>query len=156
MDGSSVRTSKNSADVAGAGSGNGGYGGQGNSNRAGGDDWNYSAGGGAGNPGGYNETAQHQLAGRAPTGTGGLMIIYAGTFNNNNLISSEGANGGYISSSYAYATGGSSGGGSINIFYKALTEKGSNTAKGGSRIYGSHSVSSGAGGSGSITYTQID
>lgn len=89
-DGSAVRTNDNSKDKAESGYENGGQGGQGNSNKATGDNGNYSAGGGAGNPGGYNEKDQHKLSGRAPTGTGGLLIIYAGTFNNQNEIVSKG------------------------------------------------------------------
>ena len=45
-------------------------------------------------------------------GTGGLLIIYGNKINNNNLIESNG-----VSAIYETVTGGSSGGGSINLFY---------------------------------------
>ncbi len=67
-------------------------------------------GGGAGNPGGKTNSGTN-----GQTGTGGLLIIYADKIDNSNgTIESVGTSGG---SGYK-ACGGSSGGGSVNIFYK--------------------------------------
>lgn len=69
-----------------------------------------------GNPGGkgmINVSQTTSLSGS--NGTGGLLIIYANTFINNSNIESKGSKGG---DGYNYGgQGGSSGGGSINIFY---------------------------------------
>jgi hypothetical protein len=68
------------------------------------------AGGGAGNPNGTGGTA-------TANGTGGLLTIYAGTYVNNGAVSSEGMMGAYaINKVYNSVCGGSSGGGTINIF----------------------------------------
>lgn len=70
-------------------------------------------------------------------------------------------NGGEISSAGPFPAGGSSGGGSINIFYRNLIEKGSYNVNGGDKAFGGVQggkkiIYSGAGGSGTATYTQIN
>lgn len=64
------------------------------------DGWGHSVG--IGNPGGQN-------------GTGGLIILYGNIIKNNSIISSNGI-GTYASDG---TTAGASGGGSINLFYRA-------------------------------------
>ena len=86
----------------------------------------YSGGRGAGNPRG---------------GTGGLLIIYANEYTNNGTLTAKGT-------SVTDYNGGSSGGGTINIFYKTKTSNGTTNVTGGS-TYG------GAGGNGTVTYTEI-
>lgn len=88
----------------GNGDNNGGAGGNGTST------YGYArpTGGGAGNPG----AGSYSGGGKGEDGTGGLLIIYANNFINNNIISSNGSIGG----SGSNGSGGSSGGGSINIF----------------------------------------
>ena len=111
--------------------GAGGYGGVLNDNGG-----LYQCGGGAGNPGGNAKNAAY--AGKP--GTGGLLIIYADTYDNKSLVTANGAAGGTGTGGY----GGSSGGGSINIFYNYLINEGNATA---------NSVSSPiVGKSGTITY----
>ena len=74
-------------------------------------DATYGAGGGAGNSGGKSIRS---YSSHGQNGTGGLLVIFTNEFLNENIISSNGSNGGY-----AYrAGGGGSGGGSINIFYQ--------------------------------------
>ena len=68
-------------------------------------------GGGAGNPGGSGDPA-------GASGTGGLLILYANEYENNGLISAYGYRGGSSST----GPGGSSGGGSINIFTNQATD----------------------------------
>ena len=75
-------------------------------------------------------------------GTGGLLIIYANEYENNGTISAKGTD----TSSY----GGASGGGSINLFYLNLISAGNVSVVGGSRSSG------GAGGTGTVTYTQLE
>lgn len=92
-----------------------------------------SAGSGAGNP---------------SNGTGGLLAIYASTFENNATIQANGASGGGGS-----VGGGASGGGSVNIFYKEKVAEGTITANGGRGI-GSYRAG-GSGGAGSVNQLQI-
>ena len=128
-----------------AGSSNGGAGGNSDKNASG---TTYGTTGGAGNPGGKNG---------ASNGTGGLLIIYADEYDNNGNITATGARGG----SASISAGGSSGGGSINIFTNQPTnidklgividEKynsilGNTTFSGGA----SSSVNGGAGGLGTV------
>ena len=103
-------------------------------------------GGGAGNPGGANGKGTSSAGGN---GTGGLLVIYAGTYANNNTISAKGADGGT-----GYTGGGSSGGGSINIFYRTLITKGTSVSAAGGSAVGT-SKNGGAGGTGTITYKEI-
>ncbi len=88
------------------GSSNGGMGGSGHGVGS-------SAGGGSGNPGGLG----FNVGTRGQNGTGGLLVLYTKDLINNGQITSCGSNGGT-----AQITGGSSGGGSINIFYKQNIE----------------------------------
>ena len=93
-------------------------------------------------------------------GTGGLLIIYANDLINEGIIESNGVSPAAVNDR-AYTYGGASGGGSVNIFYKTLTNNGNVTASGGIGRRGYTAIArrtntSGNGGNGSITYTQID
>ena len=66
---------------------------------------------------------------KGDNGTGGLLVIYANVFNNLGIISSIGSNGGNVN---WHGSGGGSGGGSINIFYKSNISLGTITVSGGS------------------------
>jgi hypothetical protein len=107
----------------------------------------YSAGGGAGNPGGIGSGVSCCEYNSGQNGTGGLLIIRANNVTNGGTISSRGSNGGYATG----ASGGSSGGGSINIFtYGSYTSTGTVIATGGDAMtYGS------LGGNGSISIGSI-
>lgn len=98
--------------------------------------------GGLGN---INNSATTALKGQ--DGTGGLLILYAGTLVNNSTISSNGSIGG--GDAY-HAEGGSSGAGSINIFLK------NNIAQGTLSAVSSANNQGGAGGNGSISVTSIN
>ena len=107
--------------------------------------------GGAGNPGGnsYKNYNNHE-------GTGGLLIINAIKLVNNGKIQSNGVIGGR-----ANAAGGSSGGGSINIFYKeeyinngTIISNGGETAI-GIDLGGGGNISGGSGGDGTVTIGNI-
>ena len=128
-----------------AGSSSGGAGGNAYSNyysNTGG----YAAGGGAGNPGGSYAGSSCCAKNSGQTGTGGLLIINTDALENTGTINSSGMKGGYGSG----ASGGSSGGGSINIFYRTLISEGTITSTGGAE------VSAGSkGGDGSVTLTQL-
>ncbi|MDO5151335.1 MAG: glycine-rich protein, partial [Oscillospiraceae bacterium] len=134
--------------TAGSGVANGGAGGAGNCGNL----YTTGCGGGAGNPGGAG-SGNHYVKGA--DGTGGLLTIYSGIFENNGTISSNGSKGG---NGYR-AGGGGSGGGSINIFYTMLSSKGTITATAGDRGYGtranSERINGGIGGAGSITTTEL-
>ena len=135
--------------------GQGGYGSRGNSSAA------QSGGGGAGNPGGLGATFNNfyrpgsqgwnGIEAAGDDGTGGLLIIYANNIENeeNGKILSKGMNGGN-----AVRSGGASGGGSINIFYKQIyLNNGIISADGGNVNY---SVNNGGpGGNGSISVGQL-
>lgn len=122
---------------------NGGAGGNGVAYNSSGEIKN-PAPGGAGNPGGTSIGTTGQVA---QTGTGGLLILYSTTLSNNGTISSNGSLGGNIDG----FCGGSSGGGSINIFTKNnITNAGTITAQGGT--WASWTAN---GGNGSVTRTQI-
>lgn len=127
----SKTTSSSSDDSAGNGEQSGKAGGRGNSSSKTATASNYAAGGGAGNPGGYNEFGKHTQNNRAPNGTGGLLVIYTDKLDSTGEITSNGSDGGYVTSSGSYASGGASGGGSINIFYQSLVHLGKCNAKGG-------------------------
>jgi len=104
-------------------------------------DGTFNYGGGAGNPAGTGYK-------NGINGTGGLLTIYADEYVNNGKITSAGSLGGA-----AKLPGGSSGGGSINIFYMKLSTKGTTnvTSPSASGKY----AKGGAGGTGTVTYTQI-
>jgi len=76
--------------------------------------------GGVGNPGSNG----------APSGTGGLLIIYANEYNNNGTISARGTD-----TLNANMSGGASGGGSINVFYNTLVNNKTMSATGGNSTY---------------------
>lgn len=65
-------------------------------------------------------------------GTGGLLIMYSNNLHQSGIIESCGTQCNMRVSSTTHAFGGSSGGGSINIFYKnKMTKAGKNSAYGG-------------------------
>ena len=99
--------------------------------------------GGAGNPGGNG-------SGKGENGTGGLIVIYADKFINNGKLAAVGAKG-----AMRDFCGGSSGGGSINIFARNdITVKGNIDVSGGIRVVGRYG-SGGAGGKGTVTIGSI-
>jgi prepilin-type N-terminal cleavage/methylation domain-containing protein len=124
----------------------------------------YVSSGGAGNPSGNdarptagaNITVTGNAASSAVQGTGGLLIIYANTVNNNGTIEARGSASnfpaGYNTS--VAASGGSSGGGSVNVFYNSINNVGTITAQGGQS--GACAKMGGNGGDGSVTTTQIN
>lgn len=77
---------------------------------------------------------------------GGLLILFSNQFNNEGTIEANGVD----NTNQHDIQGGSSGGGSINIFYEKLIANQSCIAKGGETIY-----AGGAGGSGSISMGSI-
>ncbi len=84
------------------------------------------------------------------------MILCAKNVINNGYIQANGSSGGYDTSTQG--PGGSSGGGSINIFYvNGYTGTGTVLANGGNYHYTYQSVeiTGGAGGNGTVTSTQI-
>ena len=111
-------------------------------------------GGGAGNPGGQSAvgvTLGNEFKGA--NGTGGLLIIYANSFENTNNITANGASGG---AGGEVRAGGSSGGGSINIFY---SDTYSNTKTNGIVANGGTALASesqgGRGGNGTVTIGKL-
>lgn len=110
--------------------------------------------GGVGNPGGQSRVWKNWAylnSSNGANGTGGLLIIFANVFNNNNEIEAKGIQNIEIG---VHGQGGSSGGGSINIFYHNLISKGNIDASGG--IATGLSAKGGAGGTGSITIGNIE
>ena len=122
-----------------------------------------AAGGGAGNTGGMGQTTRNRSqannsAYSGTNGTGGLLILYADTLYNEGTISSNGSNGGNAVTTEnnrgAWSTaGGSSGGGSINIFARKVQSRGTQTATGG--VMSGQNIRGGAGGNGSITINEV-
>ncbi len=114
----------------------------------------YSGAGGAGNPGGQSDRwdgSQHIEADSGANGTGGLLIVFANDFNNQNKIE---ANGITNMIQDECGSGGASGGGSINIFYHHLISQGNIEANGGEAI--GIEAFGGNGGAGSITVGSIE
>ena len=116
---------------------------------------------GAGNHEGQDSSAG-QLRGtiNAQSGTGGLLIIYTKKFINNGRIESRGSNTNEArvdSRSDSFGGDGASGGGSINIFYTEISDNGTYDVSGGiSTVQGySNYRLGGAGGSGTVTLTEI-
>lgn len=110
----------------------------------------YLAGGGAGNPVGISKQIRGSYSFKPENGTGGLLIIYSEDIINNSYIISNGSKGAYIlPSGNGIGEGGSSGAGSINLFYLNNLKKGNISAK--SIISGL----GGAGGDGSIIIGNI-
>lgn len=88
-----------------------------------------NSGGGAGNKGGigwassgYNYEGNENASTNGGNGTGGLLIIYTNDLYNSGSITAEGVNGGQAIERDHDTSGGSSGGGSINIFAKIISE----------------------------------
>ena len=102
-------------------------------------------GGGAGNPGGLGKT---NSADNGKNGTGGLLIMYAKNIINNGSIDSKGSEAGYGTNKWS--AGGSSGGGSINIFYTLNYSGNIPSAEGGKAV-----EKGGKGGDGSVTIGNI-
>lgn len=123
--------------------------------------WKIAAGGGAGNPGGKYGTYAGGTGENGKNGTGGLLIIYARSIENNGDIEAKGSNGGN-GVGFLTTGGGASGGGSINIFYKNVYKNNGNYyvegGKGGSTFYSSTDRSQyygGDGGKGTISIQQV-
>lgn len=118
-----------------------------------------ASGGGAGNPGGKGSSF---IEGgyKGTDGTGGLLVIYVkGKIINNGIIRANGEKGGDTErkdSLFVYnSCGGSSGGGSINIFYGTeYQNNGIVEAVGGERSTKGWNYG-GAGGSGTVTIMQL-
>ena len=85
-------------------------------------------------------------------GTGGLLIMYAKSLYNNGSIESNGSSND-INDTSVQIPGGSSGGGSINIFY--IDNCIENASSNGGKATLDWGVEGGAGGNGSVTYSQI-
>ena len=108
------------------------------------------AGGGAGNPGGKGAEngLENEEEGTGENGTGGLLIVYCNNFNNEGTIESNGSKGGI----FGLSAGGSSGGGSINIFYNKLSSQGNLQALGGEASFiTNYEIYGGKGGNGTIS-----
>lgn len=116
----------------------------------------YGAGGGAGNPGGAGIGG----GGTGGTGTGGLLILVVkGTLTVSGIISSNGSAGGTGSTTLNpnnTASGGGSGGGSVNVFYKSLSNYNSIQALAGpgGTITGSQ-AKGGDGGAGTVRTVKL-
>lgn len=112
----------------------------------GGDSGNGTSGSGAGNPSGRSQY-------KGKNGTGGLLTIFSNLINKG-IIKTEGASGG-VANVNGGCGGGSSGGGSLNIFYKNVYDnEGEISTNGGIAAYGKFQ-NGGAGGNGSITIGSI-
>lgn len=135
----------------------GSYGGYSRS-AAGSRNWNY---GGVGNPGGLGngdvqgyDGSQFVKEARGNNGTGGLLVVYAKNISEDSTgkLTSEGVSNG------RYNAGGSSGGGSINVFYEEdcpysiVTES---STQGGISVSDQQYGKSGNGGEGTITVGNI-
>jgi hypothetical protein len=120
----------------------------------------YSAGAGAGNPGGTADNAAGQGEGYdGEDGTGGVVIILVGgdvTIESTGVIEADGKNGGY--ESYYGGGGGASGGGATILLYAGtLTNDGIVRANGGTGGQnGSHGSVGGNGGAGLVVLEQVD
>ncbi len=116
--GGGTSTTKSDNELGTAGSSIGGEGGLGGAGEQ-----HYSIGG-AGNPGGtgaYNKKVGGNDAYKGADGTGGLLIIYANEYQNNGLLKAAGTKNVVPVSKHNISIGGSSGGGSINIFTNQST-----------------------------------
>ncbi len=143
--------------TSGAGSSIGGAGGNGVVSSKNGSGYGQVSLGGTGNPNGSNASYRISASNYVERrGTGGLLIIYANDLYNNNTISSTGVMASTASPSKSYGRvdpGGSSGGGSINIFANIIQNTETITAQGGqsARL----SSAGGAGGDGSVTINEL-
>ena len=146
--GGGCNTNSNGTSIyAGNGQPNGGAGGLGRGYRSNSSWYTRRAGGGAGNPGGNGgqNGLGNDAAGKGENGTGGLLLIYTDNLINNSIISSNGSKG----TTYAEATGGSSGAGSINIIANSITTTGEVVAISEANSNG------GAGGNGCVTINDL-
>lgn len=145
-------TSANGSDTGGAGS-------NGITGASNGSGYSIITTGGQGNPnGGYsNYRVGPQSFTCAVYGTGGLLVIYASTLENNNDIQANGGDTiiGVNSSASNRTSGGASGGGSVNIFAINIINKGTISANGGIQTAG-YTYTGGKGGNGSVTITKLD
>ncbi len=118
----------------------------------------------------YNHNGQNGVIQDQNTGVGGRIIIFCNNFINNGAIEANGV-AAYSSDMYGGASGGSSGGGAVDIFYFDLTTQGVITANGGASgdILGyiyiatpdqggitKYNVPGGKGGDGSVTVSQLN
>lgn len=113
-----------------------------------GDYGGFSGSGGTGNPGGKTDSKNQgnvEYGVDGTNGTGGLIIIYSYSFKNKGIIESKGSG----SNAPLWASGGGSGGGSINIFYQNLILEGNISAAG-------YSQNGLKGGNGTVTLTEIE
>ena len=145
---------------AGAASNIGGAGG--NAGRYGRGSWLSVALGGTGNIGGVSASNNSSYRSyRGNTGTGGLLIIYADSLVNRGNITANGVNSSTINLSTNQtlnASGGPSGGGSINIFYNtALTGKSTMKSTGGQYAVGAGAgrYTGGPGGNGTVSINKV-
>lgn len=139
--GSSVAV-QNGSDIGGPG---------GNGNRP---SSNNNSGGGVGNPGGNGYNRGGNINSTAPSGTGGIIVIFTKTCNGYfeaKGISSKPSTNNFLPDAY----GGSSGGGSINIFAKTTSNITTNASGGAGNTSKTSQISNsydgGAGGNGSVT-----
>lgn len=170
--GGAAATDRASSRTAGSGAANGGAGGHGAQGGAatgnsGGstNGWGQAAGGGQGNGPGNNVWSHANASVPSQdTGTGGLLILFASNLNNKGTIHTNGVAARYTTVSKWTGsqggghklTGGSSGGGSTNVYYSMLENRGTITANGGpSQNTGGANWVGGKGGNGSVTLTQI-
>ena len=127
----------------------GGAGGNGNKPTS-----NNRSGGGVGNPGGHGYDQVGNSKSIAPSGTGGIIVIFArscsGYFEAKGISSTPSVDG-LLPDAY----GGSSGGGSINIFTKTTSNITTNASGGTGNTSKTSQISNsydgGAGGNGSVT-----
>lgn len=170
--GGAAVTDRADSRTAGDGSSTGGQGGHGaqggnTTGNSGGDTNGYGqvAGGGQGNGPGNNVWSNaNAYVPTQDTGTGGLLIIYCNELDNKNNINANGVKARYtVVNNWsgwqgygAQASGGSSGGGSVNIFYNTKTSTGTVTATGGEQQWSYASWAGGRGGNGTVTYTKIE
>lgn len=125
----------------------------------------YGASGGVGNPSGtgeyksnYNYSSYVGAYQDQNTGVGGRIIIFCNTFINNGIIEANGIQA-YSSTMYTSGSGGSSGGGAVDVFYFYSCQQGDITAKGGDagNLCTSWSTGTGGkGGDGSVTISQLN
>ena len=125
----------------------------------------YAATGGVGQPAGANSPkntywdysyGSSAYLSNQNVGVGGRIIIFCNNFTNNGKIEANGVN---AVSSYVWggASGGASGGGAVDVFYRILTSRGTITANGGlgAAINSDTTQKSGNGGNGSITLSVL-
>ena len=122
----------------------------------------YAATAGVGQPAGtnsalnthWNYSISNPYIKAQNVGVGGRIIIFCNEFENKGKIEANGVN---AVDSYIWggASGGASGGGAVDVFYRTLITKGTVTANGGvgAAINSDSSYKSGNGGNGSVTFS---